>query len=219
MPAGTQANDWFVLAASHSDSTTTTNWSTATVLIDAVMGTGRNAVVIQKITATDIANGYTFTKLTGTGSWRYAISVYRSNGFATIGTATYRGASSTSITASASSISPASGQTVVVIRCEKATNNPGPATASPLTTLRAESYGNATSSPSIWIGDYVAPKADRVFTDPVASANGMGVQLPVIDSVVGTTYTVTVWNGTVEQPATMSYWDGTTVNPVGVSTS
>jgi hypothetical protein len=88
-----------------------------------------------------------------------------------------------------------------------------------LTTLRAESYGNATSSPSIWIGDYVAPKADRVFTDPVASANGMGVQLPVIDSVVGTTYTVTVWNGTVEQPATMSYWDGTTVNPVGVSTS
>jgi hypothetical protein len=216
MPAGTVAGDCFILAAANSDPAAVTDVDGATALIDAVMGTGRALVVKKIVTAADIASGYTFTRTGGTGSWRYALAVYRGAGFGTMGAPTYRSASGTTITADGDSITATSGQTVVVVRCEKSTNNPGPATVLPATSLRQQSYGNGTSAPSIWVGDYAAPAADRTFTDPIASANGMGVQIPVMDSALG--YTISVWDGTTELPATLKVWDGTVEQPATVST-
>ena len=96
-----------------------------------------------------------------------------------------------------------------MIRFEKSSNNPGPTSPSPATTLLTQWYTNAAAAPSYYFGWYDGPAATRTFTDPVASANGMGVQIALIDSSVSTSPTVSVWDGTSEVTGcTVSVWNG-----------
>lgn len=164
----------------------------------------------KQLTSTDITNGYLSlsNSSSSNGARTVIFGFYGCAGFATAGSMTFRSGSSNTISAAATTA--ATGQKVVVIRFEKSSDNPGPALPSPAATLLTQWYTNAAAALSYYFEWYDGPAATITFTDPVASANGTGVQIALIDSSVSTSPTVSVWDGTSEVTGcTVSVWSGT----------
>lgn len=220
LPTGLAVGDWLVAAGCGGNATPIYDWSATglTILVaSAAFGTGRWILGYKAVTAADIAAGSWTVAANASQYGVYGMVAYSNcAGFGTAGTATYRAASAATTTALAATLT--AGQRCVVIRVEKSTNNPGPAVAAPAVTTRMSRYPNNTSWPSLVMAEYVAPAADVVFTDPIATANGVGIQIPILDAVVADASigTVSVWDGTTEITGCVaSYWDGTTEVPLG----
>lgn len=213
LPLGTVAGDWAILAITSAGTGEVWTWGDGwTELLQDTFGTAKAGIAVRLITNADVTAGAVTYSQAAVGSTQYALTVYSdAAGFGALGTVTKRPASSTQITAL--SVPIPAGDLAVVIRLEKSTNNPGPTVVSPATTMRAESYSNASAAPSIWVGDTTAA-GDRTFTDPVSSGNGLGVQVPITGSTPSGEPTVSVWDGAAEVTGcTMTVWDGTTEVP------
>lgn len=223
LPTGTVAGDWAILAIASAGTGEVWTWGAGwTELLQDTFGTAKAGIAIRQITSGDVTAGTVSYSQAAVGSTRYAFVVYSgASGFGTLGAVTKRSSSTNTITAQAVSLT--ANQRAVVIRLEKATNNPGPSSASPTTTLRAESYSNASAAPSVWVGD-TDTAGTRTFTDPVASGNGLGVQVPISPSSapVGDPK-VSVWDGATEVTGcTVSVWDGSTeitISPTALTLS
>ena len=215
LPAGTIAGDWAILATSSAGTGEAWTWGAGwTELLQDTFGTSKAGIAVREITAGDVAAGYVTYSQAAAGSSQRALATYGGvTGFGALGAVTKRTASSSTITAAAVTL--AAGQTAVVIRLEKSTKNPGPATVTPATTVRAQSYSNASAAPSVWIGDTTTAGA-RTFTDPASSGNGLGVQVALIDATTPAGgYLISVWNGTTEiTGCTLSIWNGTAEVPL-----
>lgn len=219
LPAGTVAGDWGILAIASAGTGEVWTWGAGwTELLQDTFGTSKAGIAVRQITPGDVAAGYATYSQAAIGSTRHAFATYGGvTGFGSLGAVTKRPSSSPSITAAAVSLT--AGQTAVVVRLEKSTNNPGPSSVAPATNMRAQSYSNASAAPSVWIGDTTTAGA-RTFTDPVSSGNGLGVQVALIDDAAPPAdISVSVWDGATEiTGCTLSIWDGTTETPLPAST-
>ena len=217
LPGGISAGQTalVLMVNSNNDSFTTTG---LTAIVPAqLMGTGSIYIGKKVLNSTDISNGY-LALGRGNGFVNVMIAVFSGvSDFGTPGTVNKRASSSTSITAPAVTLS--SGQKALVVRLDKAPSNPGPSSVSPATTRDGYYFPNNSGRGSIWVGEYTGTAADRTFTDTVASGNGAGVQIPVIESAPASP-TVSLWDGATEiTGCTFSVWDGATEVAVTIETT
>ena len=211
LPAESVEGDLLVVAAMQS-SVSTFPAGVLTVHHDAAVGTGKAYLGSKSLTASDILAGKVVFVSDAHAAVGYV--VYRSASVGVVGQPVNRSGTGVSITALAVP-GLLVNQTAVVVRFEKSTGKTASPTVSPTTTERTSYWTSGSASPSIWIGDYAGPGVDRLFTDTVASGNGCGIQLSLVENGTSkgpsvsvyfggseiTNCSVSIWNGTTEVPA------------------
>lgn len=181
LPTGSVAGDLLIITGNNANSATlavTQPVSGVTSVFNAAMGTGTALLAYKILDATDITAGSVKISATS-GSTRVILASYSGVSSVTAGVVTYRSGSQTTCTAKA--VSGATTMTLV-ISMDKVTNETGLTSVVPTTTQDAAYFTNATSAPSIYIGHYSGTAADRTITYPIASANGLGIQLALVDT-------------------------------------
>lgn len=223
LPTGAAAADWVLIGVmgGGTPAITLTKPGT-TVVAGQVIGTGWGLVAARQLDAADITAG---TIAMTASSSQYANTVIvlakGATGFAAPGTV-YKRASSVATTTAPAATAATDTQQVVVVQLEKASSNPGSPTVAPATTLLAQNFQNAAAAPSSWAGSYqvAGTAADRTLTNPVASANALGVQVPVIAAPPPSGIAISLWDGAAEVPVTLAgVWDGTSIQPVASITT
>ena len=185
LPSGSAAGDWVIVGASNGTFGASFTMP-GTELLDEGSNTMRFAISTKQLTSTDITNNYLNIAISSSQQCTAVIVGYSSaGGFATPGTIWKKGVEGGTFSNLAYTIAEDVTSFGVDILCFSLIKHSGGAQSfssisSPATTL-ATALKTGTSMPSAHVGVYTGTPTDITSTWSVASTNGIGVQVAVLD--------------------------------------